>query len=159
LVSLWFPFGLAVTSYIVLDEPLCVSYCIHHQRVLNISGPFFAGLPFCVQSRFESALCPSAVLFDWGASLRFSGTAASVLSTGASLCPCLRRLCVSLRLNLLSTLQPTGSFNQLALSVRPPFGFVFVFIASFLGRSFSSQSIFLSPLFFGDLFFSNLVAI
>jgi hypothetical protein len=44
LVSLWLPFGLAVTSNIVLDEPLCVSYRIHHKRVLDLSGPFCAGL-------------------------------------------------------------------------------------------------------------------
>jgi hypothetical protein len=37
LVSLWLPFGLAVTSNIVLDEPLCVSYRIHHKRVLDLS--------------------------------------------------------------------------------------------------------------------------
>ncbi len=89
--------------------------------------------------------CRFAVLFDWGASLRFSGTAASVLSTGASLCPCLRRLCVSLQLTLLSTLQPTGFFNQLALSFRPPFGFVFVFIAlRILGSQFLGEIVFLA---------------
>ncbi len=67
---------------------------------------------------------------------------------------CLQRLRFSL-----SVPPPPVRFSS-ALSVRPPFGFVFVFIAlrilgsQFLGEiaSFSSQSSFLSPLFFGDLF-------